>query len=144
MTEVVTNFPPLFERFLLGQAKELGRRCVEPPIRKLPNKIFKPSPSLDKIASFIIRYKFYIYTIRNNSFNYFYYKKKTLRSVKQIPEENCQLCKVKCLPKNPENIIRDENADLHIERLYCSHLFHLQCLVTYMKTPPFHGMQKTS
>ncbi|KAF7987763.1 hypothetical protein HCN44_003626 [Aphidius gifuensis] len=118
LTEVVTNFPPLFERFLLGQAKELGRRCVEPPLRKLPNKIFKPSPSLDKIASFIIR------------------------SVKQIPEENCQLCKIKCLPKNPENIIRDENADLHIERLYCSHLFHLQCLVTYMKTPPFHGGKK--
>ena len=26
-----------------------------------------------------------------------------------------------------------------IERIYCGHLFHLGCLKTYLKTPPFAG-----
>nr|CAD7258165.1 unnamed protein product [Timema shepardi] len=33
---------------------------------------------------------------------------------------------------------KDESADRHVERVYCSHLFHLECLITFMKTPPFH------
>nr|CAD7198852.1 unnamed protein product [Timema douglasi]CAD7576137.1 unnamed protein product [Timema californicum] len=37
---------------------------------------------------------------------------------------------------------KDESADRHVERVYCSHLFHLECLITFMKTPPFHGGKK--
>ncbi|KAG7206099.1 hypothetical protein KM043_003493 [Ampulex compressa] len=119
LTDADTNFPPLFTRYLLGQGKELGRRCVEPPLRKQPQQTpFVPSPSLNIIASFLIR------------------------SVKTLPQEHCQLCRDVCLPSKPEKAIIDENADLHVERLYCGHLFHLQCLVTFMKTPPFHGGKK--
>lgn len=66
----------------------------------------------------------------------------THRTVKAFPQEPCQHCKVTCLPANPKEVVTDENADLHAERLYCGHLFHLKCLVTYMKTPPFHGKKK--
>lgn len=34
----------------------------------------------------------------------------------------------------------NESADMHVERVYCGHLFHLLCLITYMKIPPFKGM----
>lgn len=114
-----TNFPPLFARYLLGHGKELGRRCVEAPLKsKTPQEVFKPSPSLNVVVSFFIR------------------------SVKNLPKEHCQSCKGTCLPENPKGAIIDENAEMHVERLYCGHLFHLRCLVTYMKTPPFHGGKK--
>lgn len=112
-----TNFPPLFIRYLIGQGKELGRKCVEPPLKK-KSQTFVPSPSLNVVVSFLIR------------------------SVKTLPKEHCQLCKEICLPANPDEAVTDENADRHVERLYCGHLFHLQCLVTFMKTPPFHGGKK--
>lgn len=32
---------------------------------------------------------------------------------------------------------KDENSPKHIERLYCGHLFHQECLLNYMKLPPF-------
>nr|CAD7407003.1 unnamed protein product [Timema poppensis] len=51
-------------------------------------------------------------------------------AVKQLPHENV---------KEAE---KDESADRHVERVYCSHLFHLECLITFMKTPPFHGGKK--
>ncbi|XP_063987514.1 uncharacterized protein LOC135167839 [Diachasmimorpha longicaudata] len=113
-----TNLPPLFGRFLCGQGRELGRKCVEPPLRKKPNQIFTPSPSLKIVASFLIT------------------------TIKKIPNEHCQLCKAECLPPNPEDAVMDENADMHVEKLYCGHLFHLKCLRTYMNTPPFHGGKK--
>ncbi|XP_031845759.1 uncharacterized protein LOC116432682 [Nomia melanderi] len=114
-----TNFPPLFTRYFLGQGRELARQCVEPPLTKHPQKTpFTPSPSLNVVASFLIR------------------------SVKKLPQEHCQACKEKCLPIKPEEAETNETADLHIERLYCGHLFHLKCLVTFMKTPPFHGGKK--
>ncbi|CAG5103463.1 Protein of unknown function [Cotesia congregata] len=116
--DVETNFPPLFARYFIGQAQELGRRCVEPPLRKQINQVFSPSPSLNCVVSFIIRV------------------------VKLLPNEKCQWCKGLCLPVNPAQAVLDENADLHVERLYCGHLFHLQCLLKYMKTPPFHGGKK--
>lgn len=31
----------------------------------------------------------------------------------------------------------DEKASNHIERVFCGHLFHLQCLLGFMKKPPF-------
>lgn len=114
-----TNFPPLFTRYFLGQGKELSRRCVEPPLKKQPQQTpFVPSPSLNVVATFLVK------------------------SVKKLPQEHCQLCKAICLPVNPEKVVNDERADLHVERLYCSHLFHLHCLLTFMKTPPFHGGKK--
>ena len=115
-----TNFPPLFIRHLLGQGRELARQCVEPPIKKQSNKQtpFTPSPSLNVVTSFVIR------------------------SVKTFPQEHCQLCKEICLPANPEKAETNQSADMHIEKVYCGHLFHLRCLVTYMKTPPFHGGKK--
>lgn len=117
--DVDTNFPLLLTRYLLGQGKELGRRCVEPPLKKQSQQTpFTPSPSLNVVASFLIK------------------------SIKTLPQEHCQLCRKLCLPANPEEAVTDENADLHIERLYCGHLFHLHCLVTFMKTPPFHGGKK--
>lgn len=118
-SDVDTNFPPLFKRYLVGQGKELARQCVEEPLKKqAQQKTFAPSPSLNIAASFLIK------------------------TVKAFPQEPCQHCKVICLPANPEEAVTDENADFHAERLYCGHLFHLKCLVTYMKTPPFHGGKK--
>ena len=60
-------------------------------------------------------------------------------SVKTLPQEHCQACRQTCLPPNPENAETSETANMHVERLYCGHLFHLRCLVRFMKTPPFHG-----
>ncbi|XP_071871664.1 uncharacterized protein [Bombus fervidus] len=116
--DVNTNFPPLFTRHFTGQGKELARQCVEPPLRKKSHTPFIPSPSLEVVTSFLIQ------------------------CVKSLPQEYCQSCKQKCLPENPENAETNETADMHVERLYCGHLFHLHCLVTYMKTPPFHGGKK--
>ncbi|XP_015593406.1 uncharacterized protein LOC107266905 [Cephus cinctus] len=114
-----SNFPAAIVRYILGKGKELGRQCVEPPIKeKARATLFQPSPSLNIVASFLVR------------------------SVKMLPMERCQLCRKLCLPEKPEEAVIDENADLHVERLYCGHLFHLQCLITYMKTPPFHGGKK--
>jgi len=42
--------------------------------------------------------------------------------------------------QNPHEAIIDENDDMHVERIYCNHLYHLKCLLDYMKTPPFKGM----
>ncbi|XP_076249444.1 uncharacterized protein LOC143188851 isoform X2 [Calliopsis andreniformis] len=118
LEDASTNFPPVLTRYLVGQGKELGRKCVEPPLKKKQQTPFIPSPSLNIVISFLIR------------------------SVKTLPREQCQACKRACLPANPEEAEMNENADMHVERLYCGHLFHLQCLVTYMKTPPFHGGKK--
>ncbi|KAL6254596.1 hypothetical protein P5V15_014648 [Pogonomyrmex californicus] len=118
-SDIDTNFPPLFSRFLVGQGKELARQCVEPPLKsQKQQKLFTPSPSLNTVVSFLIK------------------------SVKVFPQELCQYCKITCLPTNPKEVITDENADFHAERLYCGHLFHLKCLMTYMKTSPFHGSKK--
>ncbi|EFN61513.1 hypothetical protein EAG_11749 [Camponotus floridanus] len=117
-SDVDTNFPPLFKRYLVGQGRELARQCVEEPLKKQAQKLFTPSPSLNITASFLIK------------------------TVKALPQESCQHCKIICLPANPEEVVTDESADFHAERLYCGHLFHLKCLVKYMKTPPFHGGKK--
>ncbi|KAK9300013.1 hypothetical protein QLX08_007135 [Tetragonisca angustula] len=113
-----TNFPPLFSRHFIGQGKELARQCVEPPLKKKSQSPFVPSPSLKVVISFLIN------------------------SVKTLPQEHCQSCRQTCLPPNPENAETNETANMHVERLYCGHLFHLRCLVKFMKTPPFHGGKK--
>lgn len=128
-----TNFSPYFQRHIIAQAKEIARQCVEPPLRKRkPNEPpFQPSPSLEKSAIFLID------------------------CIKRLPLEECQFCKIKCFPDDPEVpftilycsfmsdltlfqvLEREENSLRHIERVYCGHLFHQDCLFTYMKQPPF-------
>jgi hypothetical protein len=38
-----------------------------------------------------------------------------------------------------QEVVLDTNADMHVERIYCGHLFHFKCLDSYIKTPPFKG-----
>lgn len=118
--EVDTNFTPLFYRHMVAQAKEIARKCVEPPIKKLPNQTpFVPGPSLEKTAHFFIDF------------------------VKRVSSEDCQICNKICFPKDSKLLERDENSANHIERVFCGHLFHQGCLLKYMKQPPF-GNKKCS
>nr|CAI5824572.1 unnamed protein product [Callosobruchus analis]CAI5858989.1 unnamed protein product [Callosobruchus analis] len=112
--DVDTNFTPAFHRHMVSQAKEIARRCVEPPLKKKPNEPkFEPSPSLKKSVEFLID------------------------CVKRLPTEDCQFCKKVCFPEDPNLLEKDENSPKHIERVYCGHLFHQDCFFTYMKLPPF-------
>lgn len=124
----------MLKRYTISQAKEIARICVEPPLqKKKPNEApFKPSISLEKTVNSLID------------------------CIKRFPNEKCQFCKKNCLPENPEvstnkvnfesntelnfhlqNIETNESAANHVERLYCGHLFHNHCLVSYMRKPPF-------
>lgn len=113
--EACTNFPPSLERYLLGQAREISRKCVEAPLRLPKNTTFVPSPSFLKTANLFVD------------------------AIRQLPKQHCQLCKRPGLPENPEEAETDETSGDHIERLFCNHFFHLDCLITFMKTPPFQG-----
>lgn len=117
--DVQSNFPPVLHKYMEAQAKEIVRQCVEPPLRKQTKAPpFSPSPSLQKAVTFLIS------------------------TVHQLPGEKCQICHEQCLPLEPQDVEVDETADKHVERIYCGHLLHLQCLVSYMKTPPFQGGKK--
>ncbi|KAJ3657465.1 hypothetical protein Zmor_009266 [Zophobas morio] len=118
--DVSTNFSSAFNRHMVGQAREIARKCVEPPIKKKPNDPpFKPSPSLQKSVEFLID------------------------CVKRLPSENCQFCKQRCFPSDPRQLEIDENSPKHIERVHCGHLFHQECFFAFMKQPPF-GNKKCS
>ncbi|KAF7286514.1 hypothetical protein GWI33_004921 [Rhynchophorus ferrugineus] len=111
---VETNFTPTFHRHMVAQAKEIARRCVEPPLKKKPkDPPFQPSPSLEKTALFLID------------------------CIKRLPTEKCQFCKEICFHKNPKLLEHDEKSPKYVERVYCGHLFHQGCLLAYMKQPPF-------
>lgn len=73
-----TNFPPAFFRHIIAQAQEMARKCTEPPLKKASPKDppFKPSPSLQVTASFLID------------------------CVKKLPMESCQFCRKQCFPKD--------------------------------------------
>ncbi|CAG9836110.1 unnamed protein product [Diabrotica balteata] len=112
--EADTNFSPALQCHMLAQAKEIARKCVEPPLHKRPNQPpFQPGPSLLKSIEFLID------------------------CVKRLPGETCQFCNKICFPANPEQLEKDENSPKHIERIYCGHLFHQDCFFNYMKQPPF-------
>ncbi|XP_008192661.2 uncharacterized protein LOC663687 [Tribolium castaneum] len=112
--DVSTNFSPSFNRHMIGQAKEIARKCVEPPLKKKPNEPpFQPSPSLKKSVEFLID------------------------CVKRLPSESCQFCNKVCFPADPRELEVDENSPKHIERIYCGHLFHQECFFKFMKKPPF-------
>ncbi|XP_046394581.1 uncharacterized protein LOC124162189 [Ischnura elegans] len=120
-----TNLPPAFTRFIVAQCKEISRQCIEPPIFKKGKKPppqqqqpFQPKPSLEPVVSFLVG------------------------QLRLFPKERCQFCKNQCLPSDPSKVEVNESADQHVERIYCGHLFHLCCLITYMKTPPFKGGKK--
>ncbi|KAK9870964.1 hypothetical protein WA026_009926 [Henosepilachna vigintioctopunctata] len=118
--DLTTNFSPALNRHIIAQAKEIARKCVEPPVKQNKNDPpFKPNPSLKKSVEFLIT------------------------CVKSFPSEQCQICKKNCLPEDPALLELDENSSSHIERIYCGHLLHLECLVSFMKTPPF-GNKKCS
>lgn len=38
----------------------------------------------------------------------------------------------------------DENSLRHIERLYCGHILHQECLLKYLKLPPFGNKRCTT
>ena len=35
--------------------------------------------------------------------------------------------------------MHNEKAAAHVERVYCGHAYHHDCLILYMRTPPFEG-----
>lgn len=111
------NFPSMFERMFKANAIEIARQCIEPPMRKKPkDPPFEPKPSLYPVTEYLI-----------------------MDCVKYSPVQICALCKQKCFPDDPKNVITDMMADKYVERVYCGHLFHFGCMDAYMKVPPFVG-----
>ena len=51
----------------------------------------------------------------------------------------CKACNKRCFPEDPSAAVQSENAAAHVERVYCSHCYHHDCLILYMKSPPFNG-----
>ena len=43
---------------------------------------------------------------------------------------------------DPAAAIHNEKAAAHVERVYCGHAYHHDCLILYLKTPPFDGGKK--
>lgn len=113
-----TNFPEPLQRFLTGQAKEIARKCSEPPIRGDPTK-FEVRPSLLPTSRFLIE------------------------AVNDFPDELCPVCELRCLPIDSNDVERRDTADSYIERVYCGHIYHLGCLKKYMREPPFPPGGKT-
>ncbi|XP_056639960.1 uncharacterized protein LOC130447264 [Diorhabda sublineata] len=114
LQQVNTNFSPALQRYIISQAQEIARKCVEPPLKKKPREPeFKPVPSLQKCVEFLVD------------------------CIKRLPGERCQFCNKICFPSDPKLLENDENSPKHIERIYCGHLFHQECFFNYMKQPPF-------
>eukprot|EP00096_Caligus_rogercresseyi_P010999 TRINITY_DN4182_c0_g1_i1.p1 TRINITY_DN4182_c0_g1~~TRINITY_DN4182_c0_g1_i1.p1 ORF type:complete len:338 (+),score=90.32 TRINITY_DN4182_c0_g1_i1:392-1405(+) len=120
--DVETNFPRVFKAWFTEQSREIARRCVVPPLMKKKSSsvppAFVPSPSLEPVVNFLIE------------------------NVKRYPLESCGICRKTCLPLDPAHVIHNENAAAHVERVYCSHCYHHDCLILYMKSPPFKGVKK--
>ncbi|XP_023333842.1 uncharacterized protein LOC111705500 [Eurytemora carolleeae] len=113
------NFPRVFKVWFVENAKELARRCVEPPLKPKPNQPrFEAKTSLLPAAKFLIE------------------------SVQRYPCEPCQICRQVLFPADPEAAIHNEKAAAHVERVYCGHAYHHDCLILYMKTPPFQNGKK--
>jgi len=113
------NFPRIFKVWFVENSKEIARRCVEPPLKPAKNAPkFEPRPSLQSACAFLIK------------------------SVKRYPVEQCQVCKNRLFPADPDEAIHNEHAAAHVERVYCGHAYHHDCLILYMKTPPFQGGKK--
>jgi hypothetical protein len=108
------NFPRVFRTWFVENAKELARRCVEAPKKPKPNAPkFESSPSLETAVCFLVT------------------------SVQRYPVEACQVCRQRLFPSDPDLAIHNEKAAAHVERVYCGHAYHHDCLILYMRTPPF-------
>lgn len=107
-----TNFPSVIYRFLDGQAREIVRRCIEPPLRTTPNA-FKITPSLFRALNFVTQ------------------------AVHDFNQECCPVCNCPCLPEDPKNVELKDTEELYVERAYCGHLYHAKCLKKYFSEPPF-------
>jgi len=110
------NFPRVFRAWFVENSKEIARRCVEPPKKPKPNAPkFESRPSLETSVSFLIQ------------------------SVQRYPVEACQVCRHRLFPPDPARAVHSEKAADHVERVYCGHAYHHDCLILYMRTPPFEG-----
>ncbi|XP_040567485.1 uncharacterized protein [Lepeophtheirus salmonis] len=119
LEDIHTNFPRVFKVWFTEQSREISRRCVTAPLLKKKSPTpFVPSPSLETVVDFLIT------------------------NVRRYPEETCGFCLKKCLPSDPTEVIHDENVAAHVERVYCSHAYHRDCLILYLKSPPFKGVKK--
>lgn len=109
-----TNYPQTLRTYFQAQSVEVGRQCVQKPLKQNPKAPpFQPSPSLRPICDFLIT-----------------------ESIKRYPIEKCPLCHQQGMPPNPEDCATQMEA---LDRVYCGHIFHHKCLDKYMKTPPFAG-----
>ncbi|XP_013780599.1 uncharacterized protein LOC106464969 isoform X2 [Limulus polyphemus] len=114
-----SNFPDLFTKFFCGQSLEISRQCIQPPLKRKPkDPPFEPKPALWPIIRFLIK------------------------EVKRFPHEKCPVCKERCLPSDPKEVTEDPNNPKFVERVYCGHIYHYDCLLSYLKTPPFQGGKK--
>jgi len=119
ITLVDCNFPRVFKAWFVENAKELARRCVEAPLKPKPNAPpFVPKPSMEPAVSFLVK------------------------SVQRYPVETCLVCRQRLFPTDPAKAIHNERAAAHVERIYCGHAYHHDCLILYLKTPPFDGGKK--
>ncbi|XP_078312740.1 uncharacterized protein LOC144619196 [Crassostrea virginica] len=108
------NFPDILKINFLGQAIEIARQCVQPPLKKKPKEPpFEPKPSLYPVCEYLIK-----------------------ECIKRYAKETCPLCNERVLPQNPEDVTKLDKRK-RIERVYCGHLFHYFCLYKFMKSPPF-------
>ncbi|XP_069102290.1 uncharacterized protein [Argopecten irradians] len=106
------NYPELLKTNFAGQAIEIARRCVQPPLKKKPkDPPFQIKASLLPVCTFLVE------------------------SLKKYPRMLCPLCKEQALPTNPDEKLSDPRKK--VERVYCGHLFHFGCLKRYLRTPPF-------
>lgn len=122
-----TNFPKLFTRYFGGQAAEIARQAIEPPILKFkkgqkkkpkqPEK-FEPGPSVEAICRFLIE------------------------NVRRYPVETCGLCDKRALADDPKDTPLKDDLPAAVHRVYCGHVFHFECIDPFMKTPPFTGGKK--
>ncbi|EAT43424.1 AAEL005139-PA [Aedes aegypti] len=108
------NLPLPLVRFVNGQAKEIARQCVEPPLRQLStNHVFTPKPSLERTLRFIVE------------------------AMKGFPEERCPVCAELSLPVDSANVVLSEEDDRYVIRMFCGHVYHQACLRKFMSEPPF-------
>ncbi|XP_046844682.1 uncharacterized protein LOC124438555 isoform X2 [Xenia sp. Carnegie-2017] len=113
--ETASNFPGYLRKVFLSQAEEIARKCVSKPLkRNSKTPPFEPKSSLQPVVEFLVN-----------------------ECIKRYPKESCPLCHKQVLPEKPEDVIKDTSHPNHLERVYCSHIYHFGCLDKYMKTPPF-------
>lgn len=109
-----SNLPLVLVRFLNGQAKEISRKCVEPPLNPPKGSpTFEIQPSLFKTLAFLIE------------------------ATNDFCIEVCPICTQKCLPENPTDVVLNDLDDAYVERVLCGHIYHQGCLKKYMREPPF-------